>query len=369
MILMNDFRREPQELLDSQLKACERVMRSGWYILGQEVTQFEDLWAQRCHMPHAIGVANGMDALEIALRTADLQPGDEVITTGMTAFATVLAIIRAGATPVLADIDPQTALLCPQSIERCITPKTKALVWVHLYGHICDMDIVQECAKRHGLLLIEDCAQAHLAQWQGKPAGSFGDINAFSFYPTKNLGALGDGGAITTACPTRNERARRLRNYGQSQRYYHTDLGLNSRLDELQAAILSCRLGWLEDFTEKRQSIAAQYQENIKASSAVQPLAPPQDRRSHVYHLFVLTTPFRDRLQQYLRDKGIETHIHYPVPVHQQSPTAHLRTDPAGLGATEQHAKTCLSIPCHPFLSDTEVHTVVDALNTFPTTL
>lgn len=364
MILMNDFKAEPEELRLAQLSAVDRVLRSGWYVLGKEVKAFEAEWAQRCAMPYAIGVGNGMDAIEIGLRALGIGAGDEVITTPMTAFATVLAVLRAGAIPVLADIDPETALLDPASVERCISPKTKAVLLVHLYGQIRNMEAWTTLCETHGIALLEDCAQAHLAQWNGKIAGSFGQFGAYSFYPTKNLGALGDAGALVCNDETIAQQAGILRNYGQSVRYYHTELGLNSRLDEIQAALLRVRLEKLAEFTGRRREIAQAYREKINHPQ-IQLLAAPLQETSHVYHLFVLLCPERERLANYLKANGVENYVHYPVPVHFQTPCKELRCDPNGLSAAEFHAANCLSIPCHPQMSDADIATVIAAINAF----
>lgn len=361
---MNDFRAEPETLRVAELAAVDRVLRSGWYVLGNEVRTFENAWATRCGTARAVAVGNGMDAIEIGMRALDIGPGDEVITTAMTAFATVLAILRAGAVPVLADIDPDTALLDPSSVEHCISPRTKAVLLVHLYGQMRAMERWVELCDRHGIALVEDCAQAHASRWNGGVAGTFGRFGAYSFYPTKNLGALGDGGALVTNETALSERAAVLRNYGQSVRYHHPQLGLNSRLDEIQAALLLERLKWLDEFTERRRRIAGLYHAEIR-SAAVSLMALPMQPESHVYHLFVVRCEQRDRLAHHLKECGVETLVHYPVPVHQQAPCVTLRRDLRGLGATERHAAQCLSIPCHPQMSDTDVAQVIDAVNAF----
>ena len=368
---MNDFRGEPEALVAGQLRAAERVMRSGWYILGAEVAEFEKRWAERCGTAHAVGTGNGLDAIEIGLRALGLQSGDEVVTTSMTAFATVLGIIRAGAVPVLADIDPASALLDISSVERCISSRTKAVLLVHLYGQLPRMEPwVKLCADR-GLFLIEDCAQAHLAQRggraadeAGRAAGSFGAWGAYSFYPTKNLGALGDAGALVTNDPKLAELARSLRHYGQANRYEHVHLGMNSRLDELHAAILSARLEWLEKFTAQRREIAARYRAGIR-NPLLRLLSPPVEVQAHVYHLFVLLCDERDRLGEFLKQHGIESQVHYPIPAHQQLPGRALRKDPAGLAHCEAHAARCLSIPCQPQMTDADASAVINALNAF----
>jgi dTDP-4-amino-4,6-dideoxygalactose transaminase len=362
--LMNDFKAEPSEMREAMLEAVSRVLESGWYVLGKEVTGFEKQWATACGVDYAVGVGNGMDAIEIALRALDIGPGDEVITTPMTAFASVLAIIRAGATPVLADIEPDTALLSIESAKRCITPKTKAILLVHLYGQVRQMDAWTAFCGEHEILLIEDCAQAHLARCQGKVAGSFGVAGAYSFYPTKNLGAPGDAGMLVTGGKQISERASQLRNYGQSIRYLHPELGMNSRLDEIQAAILIERLKWLEAFTVRRRQIADAYRAGIN-NALVQLLASPEEHIAHVYHLFVVTCEQRELLQSHLNSCGVQALIHYPICIHEQQPCINIARDPNGLYASERHAATCLSLPIHPQMSDENVTSVINAVNAF----
>ena len=362
MILMNDFKAEPTELRAAMSAAAERVFASGWYVLGNELKAFERAWAEACGSAHCVGVGNGMDAIELALRAMDIGPGAEVITTPMTAFATVLAIIRAGARPVLADIEPESGLLSMDSVRRCLSERTRGVVLVHLYGQMRDMSGWVALCREAGIELIEDCAQSHLARWDGRPGGTFGAAGAYSFYPTKNLGAIGDGGALVTNSDALALRVGRLRNYGQSERYVHPELGMNSRLDELQAALLSERLHWLDGFTARRRSIAAQYDATIK-NSGIQLLAPPQQPHAHVRHLYVVRSAQRSELVQHLASCGVQTLIHYPVPVHRQSPCAELRRDPQGLPNTEAHAETCLSIPCHPQMGESDVAQVIEAVN------
>jgi dTDP-4-amino-4,6-dideoxygalactose transaminase len=361
---MNDFKAEPVELREAMLRAAKRVIESGWFVLGNEVTTFEKEWANTCGITHGIGVGNGMDAIEISLRAMNIGQGDEVITTPMTAFATVLAILRAGATPVLADIDPQTALLSLESAEQCIGPRTKAILLVHLYGHLRKMDEWTSLCNKHQIYLFEDCAQAHLATLDGKVAGSFGEAGAYSFYPTKNLGALGDAGMLVTQNEVLAKCASRLRNYGQSTRYYHSDLGLNSRLDEMQAAILNERIKWLQHFTRRRRQIAYTYRANIQ-NKKVNLLAPPSSDEAHVYHLFVVTCKERDALQTHLHNNQVQSLIHYPIPIHRQLPCHQILRSPNGLDNSDLHATTCLSLPCHPQMSKEDVSTVFKAVNSF----
>jgi dTDP-4-amino-4,6-dideoxygalactose transaminase len=364
VIAMNDFRAEPPELREAMLAATCRVLESGWYVLGRELEAFERQWSATCGVEHAVGVGNGMDAIEIALRALDIGPGDEVITTPMTAFATVLAILRSGATPVLADIAPDTALLDLDSVARCLTVRTRAVVLVHLYGQVRGMGVWESFCTKRGLTLIEDCAQAHLAALRGHVAGAFGQAGAYSFYPTKNLGAAGDAGMLVTRNETVAHRARCLRNYGQSERYCHPEAGLNSRLDEIHAAMLSERLRWLPAFTDRRRQIAATYRSQIR-NPCINQLAEPEEPSAHVHHLFVITSDRRDALQAHLRQQEVQTFIHYPIPAHRQKPCCEIKRDPAGLSQSERHAVTCLSLPCHPQMSDADVEQVVAAVNSF----
>jgi dTDP-4-amino-4,6-dideoxygalactose transaminase len=361
---MNDFKSEPEMMREAMVAASHRVFESGWYVLGSEVITFEKKWADICGVQHGIGVGNGMDAIEISLRSLNIGPGDEVITTPMTAFASVLAILRAGATPVLADIDPDTALLSIDSAKRCLSRRTKAVLLVHLYGQLRNIGNWVTFCNENNIHLIEDCAQAHLATSNGKVAGSFGSLGAYSFYPTKNLGAIGDAGMIVTANIELAEKAKRLRNYGQSVRYQHPEIGMNSRMDELQAALLLERLKWLDDFTKRRQEIANSYISGISCKHIKQ-LAQPEEKAAHVYHLFVMTCEKRDELQDHLHNCGIQALIHYPIPVHNQEPCSQIARDPKGLQYSEIHARQCISIPCHPLLTDQEVQLVISSVNSF----
>ena len=361
MIRMHDFKAEPEELRREELAAVERVLRSGRFILGEEVDQFEKAWAKFCGARFCVGVGNGMEAIELGLRALDLGAGDEVITTPMTAIATIIAIMHAGATPVLADIDPETALLDLASVERCLSSRTKAVLLVHLYGQLRDIDHWIALCSKAKIDLLEDCAHAHGAVWNGRHAGVFGQWGAFSFYPTKNLGAKGDAGALVTNSEEIASRVRRLRNYGGTNRYEHPEVGLNSRLDEMQAAILLARLNWLERFNARRQEIARRYLAGIKNPG----VALPVQSASHVYHLFVVRCPDRDRLAKFLNENGVETLIHYPIAAHHQGCCGNVRSDPRGLSSAEIHSKQCLSLPCHPQLSDDDVSKIVDVINQF----
>lgn len=334
--------------------AVTRVLRSGFYILGSELDSFETSFASYLGVKHAIGVASGTDAIELALRAADVGAGDEVITVSHTAVPTVCAVERAGATPVLVDIDPTTYTIDPRHVEAAITTRTAAILPVHLYGRPADMTALEAIAKQHGLLLVEDCAQAHGARHRGRMVGSIGDLGAFSFYPTKNLGAFGDAGAVVTDDDEQAERLRRLRNYGQAKRYQHVEPGINSRLDELQAAILSVKLNHLDANNATRQEIAAAYLETIEGVQL--PKVDPED--SNVFHLFVVQHPLRDQIRAWLDVRGVETAVHYPTPVHLQEAYQHLGRPQGSLPATEQCARQVFSLPMYVGLATEEVHQI-----------
>jgi len=333
---------EQQEELD---RATLEVLRSGWYVLGPQVRAFEEEFAAWLGLPDAAGVASGTDALLLALLACGIGPGDQVITTSHTAVATVAAVELTGARPVLADIRPDTFTLDPDAVEAAITPATRAIIAVHLYGQMADLDALAALARRHGLLLVEDCAQAHGAASRGRRAGTVGDIAAFSFYPTKNLGAAGDGGLVASGRPELIERVRSLRQYGWRQRYISAEPGLNSRLDELQAALLRVKLRRLEAWNRQRQTLAAAYDALLAGSGVTTPAVAPDNQ--HVYHLYVVRSQQRDALQAHLARCGVATAIHYPVPVHQQPAYRHL-APPGGLPATERAAAEILSLPIYP---------------------
>jgi len=367
-ISANDFRRESEELVHAELAAAERVIRSGWWILGAEVEGFERQWAHQCGAAHAVGVANGMDAIEVGLRALGVLPGDEVITTPVTAYATTLAIQRIGAIPVFADIDPATGCLAAESVATCVSALTKAVLPVHLYGRAADLDSLSTVCEEHGLHLVEDCAQAHTARYRGRPVGSVGCFGAWSFYPTKNLGAIGDAGALTTADEELASIARCLRNYGQSNRYHHDLLGVNSRLDELQAALLRARLPWLDTWTARRREIATRYRQGID-HPLLKPLAEASDPASDVHHLYVLLTPNRDRVRSLLQLGSVPTLVHYPLPCTKQNALGTHRVTPEGIPHALNHCDRCFSLPIHPLLSEEEVNHVINACNQLPKTV
>jgi dTDP-4-amino-4,6-dideoxygalactose transaminase len=340
--------------------AINRVLDSGWFVLGPEVDAFETEFAVLSGAPHAVSTGNGTDALAIALRALDIGPGDEVITTPLSAAYTALAITMVGAQPVFADIDPERMTLSPAATERAITARTRAILPVHLYGQSADMPAFAALAAARGLALVEDCCQAHLATCSGQPVGTFGVAGAFSFYPTKNLGALGDGGAIITRDAALAERMARIRNGGQTDRYRHQELGVNSRLDELQAAILRARLPLLRSRTAQRRALAAEYRRVLGSAPVHVPL---ECDAGHVYHLFPVRTAQRSALQAHLRSAGIETLVHYPVAIPRQPAFAASRmTDcPHAVRATEE----VLSLPLHPGLQSEDVNAVAEAIQSF----
>jgi len=340
--------------------AIRRVIDRGWFVLGPEVEAFETEFAAACGAAHAVGVNTGTDALMLALRGLDIGPGDEVITAPLTAAYTALAIRMAGATPVFADIDPSRCTIAPQAVEAAITPRTRAVMPVHLYGQAADMTAIEAIAIRHGLAIVEDCAQAHLATSEGRPVGTIGIAGAFSFYPTKNLGALGDGGAIVTRDAALAARLRRLRNGGQTDRCHHVEAGVNSRLDEMQAAILRARLPFLPAWTARRRHLAARYRAALTGAPVV--IAPEADS-GHVYHLFTVRAGARDALQAHLDSAGIGTLVHYPLTVPRQPAFADLPL--TACPEADRLAAHVLSLPLHPALADTQVDEVASIVGCF----
>jgi len=340
--------------------AIRRVLDSGWYILGPEVERFEAEFAAACRGQHAVGVGTGTDAITLILRGLDIGPGDEVVTPPLSAAYSALAVMMAGARPVFADIDPDRLTLDPAATEAAITSRTRAIMPVHLYGQAADMTALAAIAARHGLALVEDCAQAHLATSEGRPVGTIGVAGAFSFYPTKNLGALGDGGAVLTSDAGLAARIKRLRNGGQTTRYHHLEAGANSRLDEMQAAILRARLPYLAGWTARRRAIAAAYRAGLQPHDVV---VPREFDPGHVYHLFPVLTPHRDAVQAHLAAHGVETFIHYPIPIPRQPALA--ATDPRQCPVADRVCGRVMSLPIYPGLDDGDVATTVRALNAF----
>jgi len=341
--------------------AIERVVARGWFILGPEVEAFEAEFARACGAAHAVGVGTGTDAIALALRAFGIGAGDEVITSPLSAAYSALAIMMTGARPVFADIDSDRLTIDPAAIERAIGPRTRAILPVHLYGQAAAMNTIAAIATRHKLLVVEDCCQAHLATANGQPVGTIGAAGAFSFYPTKNLGALGDGGAIITNDADAAVRLKRLRNGGQTDRYHHQEPGINSRLDEMQAAILRARLPRLPDWTRRRRELAARYRRALGRAQIPGLIVPPECDSGHVYHLFVVRSAARPVLQAHLAAQGIETLIHYPVSIARQPALA--STSPADCPIASRVCDEVLSLPLHPGLRDEDVDLVTAALS------
>ena len=340
--------------------ALRRVIDRGWYILGPEVDAFEREFASAIGTSHAVGVGTGTDAITLTLRALDIGPGDEVITTPLSAAYSALAIMMAGARPVFADIDPQRLTLDPAAAAAAVTSRTRAILPVHLYGQPADMDAFEVIASRHNLALIEDACQAHLATSHGRRVGSIGVAGAFSFYPTKNLGALGDGGAVTTRDAQLADRIKRLRNGGQTSRYHHQEPGANSRLDEVQAAVLRARLPRLAAWTDRRRALASIYRRALTGSTVS---VPPLADEGHVFHLFPVLSDARERLQHHLSGEGIETLIHYPVPISRQPALSAM--SPADCPTAARVCAQVLSLPIYPSLAERDVEAVAAAVHSF----
>ena len=343
MILFLDLGAAYRELKPEIDAAVSRVLESGWYILGPEVEAFEAEWAAYCDAKHAIGLANGLDALTLALRSLDIGPGDEVIVPSNTYIATWLAVTGVGATPVPVEPDVATHNIDPARIEAAITSRTRALLPVHLYGQPADMDPILDIASRHGLRVIEDAAQAHGARYKGKRIGTHGDVVCWSFYPGKNLGALGDAGAITTNDTALAERVALLRNYGSRQKYVNEEAGVNSRLDPIQAAALRVKLGVLDEWTERRRAVASSYTKGLAQSDVILPHVP--DWAEPAWHLYVVRTSDREALQDRMTEAGIGTLIHYPIPPHMQHAYAGLGIALDALPLAHTLASEVLSLP------------------------
>jgi len=343
--------------------AVARVLASGWYVLGPEVEAFEQAYAQAVGCEFGVGTGSGTGALQLALLAAGVGPGDEVITVSHTAVATAAAIRLVGARPVFVDVHPERYTLDPSQLPRALTPRTRAIIPVHLYGQPADMDPILDFAQAHGLTVIEDCAQAAGARYRGRPVGSLGHLAAHSFYPTKNLGAAGDAGMVTTNDPALAERLHALRQYGWRQRYISQEVGMNSRLDPIQAAILNVKLPHLARWNAARQRLAQRYRELLAPTSAIPPATFPD--AEHVYHLFVIRHPRRDALMAHLKAQGIGTLIHYPVPIHLQPAYRDLGFGPGSLPVTERLAGEILSLPLYSELPEPAVERVADAIRAF----
>jgi dTDP-4-amino-4,6-dideoxygalactose transaminase len=340
--------------------AIARVLDSGWFVLGPEVEAFERELEAAVGAPHAIAVGNGTDAIELALRALDVGPGDEVVTSPLTAAFTALAVLSVGARPVFADLDPETLNVSPEAMARAITPRTKALMPVHLYGHPADLDPILALGRERALPVLEDACQAVGALYKGRAVGTLDGIGTLSFYPTKNLGALGDGGAVLVSDRARAERLRKLRNGGQSDRYRHVLAGRNSRLDEMQAAVLRVGLRHLTGWTERRRALGELYQRELGGGPVR--LIREQPYARSVYHLFVVRHPRRDAIMAALKEEGIGTLVHYPIPLHLQPAFASLGGRPGDLPVAEQAAGEVFSLPLYPALTDAQARAVAAAV-------
>jgi dTDP-4-amino-4,6-dideoxygalactose transaminase len=376
---MLDFSRQFAALRPELLAAIEAVCLSQQFILGPQVAAFEQAAASACSVPHAVGCASGTDAIWLALAAANVGPGDAVVTTPFSFFASVSAILRCGATPLLADINAETFNLSASATEEVLRSsarasgiKVKAILPVHLYGQCADWDAFTALKQRHNLLLIEDAAQAFGATWNGTPAGALGDAAAFSFYPTKNLSAMGDAGLVTTLSAAIDEHARVLRAHGMRRRYYHDEIGGNSRLDSLQAAILQVKLSYLPQWNQQRRDHAARYDElfraaNLTAATAKEGIVLPitDPRAGHVFHQYVIRAPRRDALRQHLTERQIGSEIYYPLPLHLQTSLASLGYKKGDFPVSEAAAEEVLALPMYPELREDEQQTVVDVIAAF----
>jgi dTDP-4-amino-4,6-dideoxygalactose transaminase len=363
MILLNDLKRQYRFNSGIFNRIIKKTLLSGRYILDKEVENFEKEFANFVGTKYAVGVANGLEALQIGFMCLNLREGDEVITTPMSAVATALAISLTGAKPVFVDIEKDTGLIDPEKIETKITKRTRAILPVHLYGNTCNMEKIISIAKKYKLYVIEDSCQAHGALFNNKHAGTFGIIGCFSFYPTKNLGGIGDGGIIVTDNERVYRTAKILRNYGQSDRYRHETIGLNSRLDEIQAALLRQKLKMLDRENKRRQSIASKYNNEIN-NPLITKLKAYKNSKP-VWHLYPIRCNFRNLLQDYLRANGVETLIHYPIPIPFQKAYLGLRYKESELSVAVEWSRTVLSIPIHPYLKKEEIEKIIRKINSF----
>ncbi|SDY70539.1 DegT/DnrJ/EryC1/StrS family aminotransferase [Hymenobacter psychrophilus] len=358
------FQPQHEPVREEIMAAVGRVYDSYWYVLGEEVKKFEQAYSEFNQVAHTVGVANGLDALVLALRVLDIGPGDEVIVPSNTYIATWLAVTQVGATPVPVEPNPVTSNLDPARIGAALTPRTRAIMPVHLYGQACEMGTIMALATEHNLHVVEDNAQSQGAAFDGQLTGSFGAVSGTSFYPGKNLGALGDAGAVTTNDAALDQKVRVLRNYGSQQKYYNEVVGYNSRLDELQAAVLDVKLRHLPEWTRQRQQVAAWYDQHLADIPDLR-LPVVAAGATHVYHLYVVHTPERESLQRHLTAQGIGTMIHYPVPPHRQQAYATLQLPAGSFPIAEELAASCLSLPMYPGMSEEQVGTVAAGIRSF----
>jgi dTDP-4-amino-4,6-dideoxygalactose transaminase len=359
MIAHLDLQRINEPYQAEIAEAMRRVAESGWYVLGKEVASFEKKWADYCGTSHCIGVANGLNALELIFKAFDFPAGSEVIVPANTYIASILSVTSLGLKPIWVEPDPKTFNIDPRKIERKITPNTRAILAVHLYGKCCDMKPIWEIARKHNLKVVEDAAQAHGATYLDSKSGNLSDAAAFSFYPTKNLGALGDAGAVNTNDANLARKIASLRNYGSTIKYYNDHVGTNSRLDELQAAILNVKINYLEAENQRRREIARFYLANIKHPELVLP--PSKTLFEDAWHLFVVRHPKREQFIDYLMDNGIQATVHYPVPAHKQK--AYLEYNHLKLPITEQIHNEVISLPLNPAMTNEEAAYIVEVIN------
>lgn len=357
------MRRQYQALRDEVEPAVLEVLESGNYVLGPQVKAFEEEFARKHGAKHAVAVNSGTSALQLALLAAGIGPGDEIITPPMTFTASTAAILYTGARPVFVDIEPNTWTIDPLKIEEKITPQTRAILPVHLYGQAASMEPIMEIAQRHRLAVVEDCAQAHLADYQNQKVGTFGSFGCFSFYPGKNLGAYGEGGLVLVKNSGDADKIRQLRDWGQSQKYHHDLLGFNYRMDAIQGVVLGIKLKRLQGWTERRRTHAGLYQRILERNGYQ--VAQEAEGRRHVYHIFSIFHEKRDKIQAYLASRGVETALHYPVPIHLQKAYQTLGYQDGDFPVSEWLARTQLSLPIYPELSQDEVMQVTDLLIEF----
>ncbi len=349
------------EISNEMVNKFKDIYDKGWYVLGEEVSKFEKEFAKFIGIKYCVGVGNGLDALQVALLSLDIGPGDEVIVPSNTYIATVLAVSNVGAKPVLVDPNIETYNLSSKGIEEAITKKTKAIIAVHLYGQSADMDEINKIAKKHKLYVIEDCAQSHNSKYKNKKTGNLGDIGCFSFYPGKNLGALGDAGALVTNNKKVAEKAKAISNYGSKEKYHHIYKGVNTRLDELQAGFLRIKLWNLDKYTKARQDFAKEYLTRINNKKIILPIIGKD--RTHVWHIFAIRCKSRDKLQKYLAENGIQTMIHYPIPIAKQK--AYNKDNLNKTKIADQISKEELSLPLYYGMKKEEIDYVIDILNKY----
>jgi len=361
LIPLLDLKAQYSEIKPEVDAAVLRVLESGQFVLGPDIAAFEERFAAYCEVGYCRALNSGTSALHLALLATGIGPGDEVITVSMTFVATTAAILYSGARPVFVDVDPVSWTMDPSAIEAAITPRTKAILPVHLHGLMVDMDPIMEIARRHGLIVIEDAAQAHGAEYKGRRAGSIGDLGCFSFYPGKNLGAFGEGGAVVTDDPALARRISLLRDWGQETKYHHVLPGYNFRMDSIQGAVLNVKMNYIEQWTEARRGVAAHYDRMLSSSGLRRPMSPADGR--HVYHVYAVEHPHRDAAIKTLQAAGIATGIHYPIPVHLQKAYADLDYKAGDFPVTERLAERFLSLPIYPELQENQVAEVARGLN------